>query len=208
MGRIDVSPVLLVELQSPAFPILVPIRIQAMVIRALYMEDFSENSLLSHCQCRHLEEIIHTVLQHHAMPAGLLRHIYQRPYIIQRSRCRHFYSYMLSTLHGIKSHRNVGLPVGTDIYEIHFRRLAEASPRVSLTSECSHILHASCLKQCSTPVHPVLFDVAYGGNPAVRNICKAVDSAVTAHSETYYSDPHRLYRFGLQSKDTLLSCRS
>ena len=66
------SPMFLVILQPPAFPILIPVRIQAVMISSLNVDDFTKDACLSHRQGGHLKEIVHAVFQHHTMPASLL----------------------------------------------------------------------------------------------------------------------------------------
>ena len=72
VGRIKVSPMLLVELKAPVVPVTAPIGIKVVVIGTFCMDDVSENTLLCHGKGCELKEVIAAVFQNHAMLAGAL----------------------------------------------------------------------------------------------------------------------------------------
>ena len=72
MSRVNITLVSCVVSESPVAVVLFPEWVEVVDVCTLYVDDLSEETLLSHIQGCHFEEVIYTVLKHHAVLAGLL----------------------------------------------------------------------------------------------------------------------------------------
>ena len=72
VSGINVSAMLLVEVESQIVMIIIPERLEIVDVRALSMEHLPEETLLCHIETGKLKEVVHAVLKHHAMLPGTL----------------------------------------------------------------------------------------------------------------------------------------
>lgn len=99
MSGIYVATMLLIEVKTPVVPIFTPELFQIVDIAPLGMKNLTEQSLLRHVESVKLKEIIHAVLQHHAMLARFLGSVYESPDLIERSCGGHLDSHVFAILH-------------------------------------------------------------------------------------------------------------
>ena len=204
MCGIEVAAIFLIELQPPVFPVSLPERIQIVVVGAFGMDDFTENTLLSHGESRELEEIVAAVLKNHAVPAGTLGSVHQIPASLQGFGRRNLDGYMLAVLHGIQGHGNVVYPVGADVNEIHVGVFAERLIRGFLSAV--HIGgKALSLKILQALLGTVGFYVTDGGHMAAGHEGETLDGIAAAHSQSYHADAHILNGVGGKLKHVRLT---
>ena len=89
-----------------------------MNIGAFGVEYLAEQPVLSHVERRQLEEVVDTVLEHHAVALCLLGSVDQLPALVERHGGWDFDGDMLAVLHGINRHRDVQLPRGADVNQV------------------------------------------------------------------------------------------
>ena len=107
VSSINISPVFPVIIHTPVIPVIRPKFLQIMNISPFHVQDFTKHTLLCHIQRRQFEEIIHAILQHHAMQLFLLCHINQRPNFLHVHGGRHLDRHVLPMFHGIQRHRGM-----------------------------------------------------------------------------------------------------
>lgn len=79
VGGIDVTAVVLVEVEAPVALVLVPVRLEVVDVAAGSVKHLAEETLLGHVEGGHLEEVVDAVLEHHAVPLGTLGRVDQLP---------------------------------------------------------------------------------------------------------------------------------
>ena len=169
VGGIEVSPVLLVELQAPVVPIFVPVGIQVVVIGAFHVDNVSKHALLGHGEGRELKEVIAAVFKDHAVLAGTLRGVYKVPACLEGFCRRNFQGNMLAVLHGIECHGNVVDPVCADVHKVHVRVLAELL--VGFLISCINLGgHAAAFQYLEVFLCPVRFYVTDSCNVAAGHV--------------------------------------
>ena len=99
-----------------------------MDIRTLGTKHLAEEALLCHVERREFEEVIHTVLEHHAVTLGALGGIDDIPCFLEGSHSGDFTSHVLALLHRVDHHRSMACPVGDDIDEVDIRAVTELLP--------------------------------------------------------------------------------
>ena len=72
VGRIEVALVGGVVLQTPVVLVLVPVRVEIVVICALRVNNLAQKSLTGKLECREFEKVVATILQYDAMLACAL----------------------------------------------------------------------------------------------------------------------------------------
>ena len=115
---IDVAAVRLVEVEAPVALVIIPVGFEVVNIGAFGVEYLAEQPVLSHVERRQLEEVIDTVLEHHAVALCLLGSVDQLPALVERHGGWDFDGDMLAVLHGINRHRDVQLPRGADVNQV------------------------------------------------------------------------------------------
>ena len=135
VSRINVTTVLHVVLHAPVqivlviviriLPVSIPEVLQAVDVSTLSTDDISENTVLRHSQGVHLIIVIAAVLQNEAMLACLLAEVYQAPALFQVHCTRHLDGSMLAVLHRHLSHREMVIPVGSDVNQVDVLALAQ-----------------------------------------------------------------------------------
>ena len=106
-------------------PAEIPNLLKAMAISAGYVQDFSEQALLSHAERVHLKPVVHTVLQKHAVLSRALACVYQVPDIFHIQSTRNLDCGVLAMVHGAESSGHMMKPVGSNVDEIYVGALAE-----------------------------------------------------------------------------------
>ena len=99
-----------------------------MDVSPLGTEYFAEEPLLCHVERSKLEEVIHAVLEHHAVTLCTLCGIDYIPGFLETGDSWHFAGDVLSLLHSIDHHRSVTSPVGSDVDEVDVGAVAELLP--------------------------------------------------------------------------------
>ena len=179
--RINVSAGLLVVYVAPVVLIMVPEWIQVMNIRSFCVNDLAKKSLLSHVEGGEFKEVIHAVLQHHAVSLSLLCCVYQLPTVLDSCCCRHLDCNMLSMFHGIYSHRNMCIPSCNDIYKVYIISVAKLLPSLRPAVFCRTRL-ASIFEN---PLHSFEFfrvKVADGDSFRPVDISEPANGIRTSHS--------------------------
>ena len=139
MRSIDVTTEILIGLQTPVALIVLPEGLEVVDVRTLGAQDLTEESLLSHIEGRELEEVVDTVLQHHAVTLSTLCGIDDIPSLLEGHHRGHFAGYVLTLVHRIDHHLGVVLPVGSDIDEVNIVTIAECLPGILLTAIASSL---------------------------------------------------------------------
>ena len=102
-----------------------PIWFKIVDIGAFAVNHLAEHALFRHVECRHLEEVVGAVFEHHAVFACLFGYVDKLPAILNGCGCRNLNGYVFSMLHGVHSHRDMCLPVGADVNEVDIVALAK-----------------------------------------------------------------------------------
>ena len=76
--------------------------VEVVDIATLGVQNFTEDTLLSHIQRCKLEEVVDAVLEHHAVFASALRGIDELPQLLQGEGCGHLYNHVLAALHCVE----------------------------------------------------------------------------------------------------------
>ena len=169
VGGIEVSPVLLVELQTPVAPVLAPVGVKVVVVGAFNVDDVPENALLRHCKGGEFKEVVAAVLKDHAVLAGALGGVHKVPAGLKGFGRRNLQGNVLAMLHGVKGHGNVVDPVRADIHKVYVWVFAELLVHF-LVAGIYLCAHAAALKDLEVLFGAVRLYVADGGNVAAGNI--------------------------------------
>ena len=191
---VDVAAVLLVEIQTPVTLIFMPVRLEIVYVGAFAVNHLAEQALFGHVESCHLEKVVGAVFEHHAVTAGLFRHIDQLPTILNGCSRRHFHGHVFAVLHGINSHGHMSLPVGADVHQVDIVTLTE------LLIGCLAYIF-SCTGQAFgfqyfflDLLHILRKQVAQGHNLHAVYKCHAVNSVRAAHAQTYETYAHHRHR--------------
>ena len=205
MCGIHVAPVLLVVIQPPVVPIFIPEGIQVMAVGPFDVDDLTEKTAPGHFERSHLEKVIDTVLEHHAMLSRLLGLVDQAPDFIHVQGGGHFYGYVLATLHRIHCDGIVVKPVRTDIHQIDVLLFAEAAPGflfAAVAAGRGRLAHTGQVGLAG--LDPVGKQVAQGCHHGAGYQGEAFYAEAAAHSQADHADADGLDRLSRQAQCTLL----
>ena len=217
VSRINIATVLHVVLHTPVqiilvviiriLPVSIPEVFQAVDVSTLGTDDVTEHAILSHRQGIHLVIVVAAVLQDEAMLAGLLAHVNQAPALIQVHGARHLDGSMLAVLHGTLSHREMVVPVGSDIHQVDVLALAQLLVSLFTAVDGSRfqaLLAQIFLRFFST----ILLVIAESHDFNARDMAETHHRPWSTHTEAHEAHAHGLQFRSLQAQHILLSSRT
>ena len=200
---IDVTAVFLVEIEAPVALIVVPELIEIVDVGTLDVEDLAEKPVLRHVERRQLEEIVDTVLEHHAVALRLLGGVHQLPALVERLRGGNLDGDVLAVLHGIDRHRNMLEPRRGDVDQVDVLTLAELLPAL-LAAVGLGTRQAALLEDLLRSLDPLGIEVAQRLDLHAVEVRETADGTRTAHTQPDETDADGLHGLGPQAKDRLL----
>ena len=206
VSRVNITTVNLVELISPSLIVVLPIWIEVVDVSTLSVDDLTEETVLGHVESCELEEVIYTVLEHHAVTLSLLCCVYELPALLDRSCSWNLDSNVLAVLHSVNSHRSVHLPVSYDINEVDIVSLAELLPSLSVTV----VLVSSWLSALSEKLlhilYSILLDIAKSNDLNTVDVSETVYCSVTSVTKTDEGNSYSVDRISSETDHTYLVC--
>ena len=133
-----------------------------MDIRTLGTKHLAEEALLCHVERSEFEEVIHTVLQHHAVTLGALGGVDDIPRFLEAAHSGDFTSYVLALLHSVDHHRSMAYPVGDDVDEVDIRAVTELLPCFLATTIFSSLGQAPTGEDLLGLLYPLGVEVTDG----------------------------------------------
>ena len=200
---VDVAGVAFVEVEAPVALITRPVLFEAVDIAALRMNDFSEKTLLRHVEGREFEEVVHAVLDHHAVAACPFGGVDQLPALGDALRGGNFQGDVLAVFHGIDGHRDVLQPRGDDVHQVEVVALAELFPAL-LAAVFIGPGHARLFEYPLVLLDPLGVKVAQRPYFHVVDESQPGDGAGTPHAQSDDADPDHRDRLGGEAQQRLL----
>ena len=217
MSRINVTTVLHVVLHTPVqivlvviirvFPVSIPEIFQAVDVGTLGTDDVTEHAGLSHCQGVHLVIVVAAVLQDEAMLAGLLTHVDQTPALVKVHGARYLDGGMLAVFHGTLSHREMVVPVGSDVNQVDVRALAQFLVTL-FTAVDGSWLQALLAQEFLRFLCAFLLIVAESHDFNPRDMAESHHRPWSTHTKPHESHAHGLQLWSPESQYVLLSGRT
>ena len=133
-----------------------------MDIRTLGTKHLAEEALLCHVERREFEEVIHTVLEHHAVTLGALGGVDDIPCFLEAGHSGDFTSYMLALLHSVDHHRSMAYPVRDDVDQVDIRAVTELLPCFLATAVFCSLGQASTGEDLLGLLYPLGVEVTEG----------------------------------------------
>ena len=179
-----------------------------MDVGSLGTEYFTEESLLCHVERGELEEVIHAVLEHHAVTLCALCGIDYIPGFLETGDSWHFAGDVLSLLHGIDHHRSVTSPVGSDVDEVDVGAVAELLPCLFAPRVSRCLGETSLLEDSLALLYALWMEVADSLNLYTIEVSKAFDGTWTTHTQSDEAHTYDGHWGKTQTEDILLTSRT
>ena len=189
-----VTTILLIELQAPVAFVVLPEGLEVVDVSTLSAEDITEEALLSHVERGELEEVIHAVLEHHAVTLCALSRVDDVPSFLEGRHSWYFTSDVLALLHGIDHHRGVTCPVGSDVDQVNVRAVTELLPCIFATAVGSSFGEACLLEDGLALLDTVGVKVTERLDLYALDLGEALDGTRATHTkpdEADANDGHR-----------------
>ena len=171
------------------------------------MNHVPEQPLLDHVQASELEKVIAAILQHHAVPAGPLGGIDERPALGDAGRGGHLDGDVLAVLHGIHRHRRMQLPRHGEIDKVDVVQLAKRLPALLAGELVDGPRSASLDEARLGPFDPLGKQVAERSDRGVLNIGHPLRNVLAPVPETDDADADGVDRVAGEAEHALLPGR-
>ena len=166
-------------------------------IRSLAMCDDAQGPCLGKREGGKVKPVVTTVFGHETMSARTFRHFHHAATVVDSGGKRHLHRHMLSALHGLDGNRSMGVPVGTDIYQVHIRLPADLTPGL-LTGEGPRQMPSGKGKLLVGTLHRPGIDIRQTGDFTPFDIGIALEGLDATVSQTYHANTHDRQRFTTQ----------
>ena len=177
-----------------------------MAIGTLYVDDLAKESFLCHIQRVQLEEVIAAVLQNHAMQALLFRQVDELPDFIHIHSRRNLDSHVLTVFQRFLCYEEMVNPVGSDIYHIDVRPLAEFLVAVLAIIDVGG-RHGSLLQIAVAVLGALFLMVAECHDLNTGDVSPTLYGTRSAHTQSHECHAHHVHLRSHQSQSGLLTCR-
>ena len=188
-------------------PVGVPERVEVVNVSTLGIQHLTQNALLSHVESVQLEPVVAAVLQNHAVLAGLFRKVNELPALLEVHGAGNFNSGVLAIFQSALSHREVVVPVRSNVHQVNVIALAKF-----FVTSCTRVngsgSHTSLAQVLLALLSTLGFVVAQSNNLYTRNVGKTGNSTRTTHTKAHECYAHGLHLGSFQPHHVLLSFRT
>ena len=212
MRRIDITAELPVVVEPPAqfvafalFPVMVPIGRQFVAVSPLYVDDFSEQSLLCHAERVELNKVVAAVLEHETVQPLPFRQVDEFPDVVHTHGRRHLNRHVLPVLQCAFRYGEMVQPVGSDIDEVDVLALAKLLVAVFAAVDVGG-RHARLPEILLALFGTFALVVTECHDLRSRDMRETLHGIGTTHAQSHESHAHNGQLGGCQSERMLLSC--